>query len=357
MRLSAYRLCVAVFFSFIFVATQAIPPASHVYAQAKQDMQPRATSLGSSAAVPAVGRNADGRLEVFALGCCDSGGNPAIFHDYQVPNGGGTWSGWKVLPPANPAAHILWVWNPAVGQNADGRLELFAISFSGNAYHDWQTAPNGGWSGWQPMPSGGLDIPAGVPAVGRNLDGRLEVFVAIKDHGYIQHIWQSAANSPFVANWATFPDQGFDSPGRLSVGQDHDGRLEVFGARIISDQTHQLFEYYQLHPNGAGSWSAVQSMGNVPGGISHYLSVAEAADGGSLVVTVDGQQAIYYDMQSCPGCAFLGLTSLGYPPLEVPVFPPSSQIRMDIWKYLRLVLMLPCIIAGKRIPAVLPGLA
>jgi hypothetical protein len=35
-----------------------------------------------------------------------------------------------------------------VGQNADGRIEVFARGGNGALWHIWQTAPNNGWSGW-----------------------------------------------------------------------------------------------------------------------------------------------------------------------------------------------------------------
>ena len=108
---------------------------------------------------PAVGRNADGRLEVFARGT-----DNALYHIWQTaPNNG--WSDWGGL------GGIL-VADPAVGQNADGRLEVFARGTDNALYHIWQTAPNNGWSDW-----GGLGgILVADPAVGQNADGRLEAF-------------------------------------------------------------------------------------------------------------------------------------------------------------------------------------
>jgi hypothetical protein len=35
-----------------------------------------------------------------------------------------------------------------VGQNADGRLEVFACGGNGGLWHIWQTTPGGGWSSW-----------------------------------------------------------------------------------------------------------------------------------------------------------------------------------------------------------------
>ena len=60
----------------------------------------------------------------------------------------GAWSGWAPLPGddvrASPAA-------VAVGKNADGRLEVFAVSIDNALLHNWQTTP-GAWSGWASLP-------------------------------------------------------------------------------------------------------------------------------------------------------------------------------------------------------------
>ena len=83
----------------------------------------------------AVGRNADGRLEIFTAGT-----NGVVAHVWQTTGGIG-WSGLAVIGSA--AAPI------SVNTNQDGRLELFSpLSRS----HNWQVAPNGGWSGWWPLP-------------------------------------------------------------------------------------------------------------------------------------------------------------------------------------------------------------
>ena len=37
---------------------------------------------------------------------------------------------------------------PICGRNADGRLEVFARGTDNALWHIWQTAPNNGWSGW-----------------------------------------------------------------------------------------------------------------------------------------------------------------------------------------------------------------
>jgi hypothetical protein len=82
---------------------------------------------------PIVGRNADGRLEVFFIGGDNShqlyyvkqtsSSDPLL--DYFHPLGG-TWSPNR---------------RPAVAQNADGRLEVFMVGLDNQVYHGWQTSP------------------------------------------------------------------------------------------------------------------------------------------------------------------------------------------------------------------------
>jgi hypothetical protein len=68
--------------------------------------------------------------------------------------------------------------NVAVGRNMDGRLQLFVRGTDNALWNIWQTAPNGPWSGWNSLHAGFF----GVPGIARNQDGRLEVFVCGPDN-------------------------------------------------------------------------------------------------------------------------------------------------------------------------------
>ncbi len=92
------------------------------------------------------------------------------------------------------------VLNPVVARNADGRLEVFAVTPTFDAiYHRWQTAPSNGWSNWAQFggPTGG------VPVVAQNADGRLEVFALSPGGSGIYHRWQTAPSNG-RSNWAQF---------------------------------------------------------------------------------------------------------------------------------------------------------
>lgn len=75
----------------------------------------------------------------------------------------------------------------SVTRNLDGRLELFARGTDQALYHNWQTAPNGAWSGWATL-SG--SVKSNLSAA-QNQDGRLEVF-AIGTDNAVWHTWQSS---------------------------------------------------------------------------------------------------------------------------------------------------------------------
>jgi hypothetical protein len=124
----------------------------------------------------AVGNNADGRDEVFALG-----GDHAVYHQWQGVYGG--WSGW-----ANLGGNVQGL---QVGRDAKGRLEVVALD---SAYHAWaigQTSPNGGWGGWT-----GLGGTLEQLALGNDANGTLDVFGLGWD-SQVYHRpawWQSARN-------------------------------------------------------------------------------------------------------------------------------------------------------------------
>jgi hypothetical protein len=74
--------------------------------------------------------------------------------------------------------------------NSDGRLDVFAVAEGGILYHRWQTTPGGDWTAsWTSLGSPpGLTLNDTL-AVGNNADGRLAVF-ALANNNELYHIWQ-----------------------------------------------------------------------------------------------------------------------------------------------------------------------
>ncbi len=128
----------------------------------------------------AVASNADGRLELFAIGT-----DEALWHISQTQ--AADWgSAWNSLGGA-----VLGLLT--VGANLDGRLEAFVRGPDYGWWHIWQTVPNVGPSGWSKFLEG--DIPVDGLAVASNVDGRLELFSVFRNDGRLCHAWQMAPSN------------------------------------------------------------------------------------------------------------------------------------------------------------------
>jgi hypothetical protein len=175
-----------------------------------------------------VGTNADGRQEIFAVG-----DDRSLWQKWQLaPNDG--WSEWSSLgsPPGSVAVTDQFT----LGRNQDGRQEVFAVGSDGNLWQIWQTAPNGGWSGWEQSKK----LPKGIRhadriTVARNKDGRQELFAMGGDDA-LWHMRQVAPNVGWT-DWGSLGkprDSGFSDPPHARdlsepvVQPNADGHLEVF---------------------------------------------------------------------------------------------------------------------------------
>ncbi len=217
-----------------------------------------------------------GRMEVFARG-----GDGAVWHQWQVaPNNG--WSGWYSMGG--------WIDLLEIGQNDDFRLELFARGGDGALWHNWQLAPGGNWSGWYSM-GGWIDR----LEVGRNADGRLEVFARGGD-GAVWHNWQTAPNN----GWSGWYSMGgwIDM---LELGQNADGRLEVFARGGDGAVWHN----WQIAPNNG--WSGWYSMG----GWVDKLELGQNDDGRLEVFARGGDGAVWHNWQTAPNNGWSGWYSMG----------------------------------------------
>ena len=224
---------------------------------------------GSRMRSPAVGANADGRLALFGAGA-----QGALRHTAQTaPNNG--WSGLVSL-----GGRI--VGTTAVGRNADGRLEIFAVGNDGAMWQKFQTSPNGGWGGWRRLGGSGLR----APAVGVNADGRLEVF-AVAGGGRLWHVWQSAPNNGWSGG-EFLAGTGLRTP---AVGVNADGRLEVFAVAGGG----RLWHVWQSVPNNG--WSAGELL---DGGGMRSPAVGTQPDGRLVVVAIGGDGRLRFRRQAAP---------------------------------------------------------
>ncbi|MEA2639165.1 MAG: hypothetical protein QOF51_559 [Chloroflexota bacterium] len=271
-----------------------------------------------------IGQNADGRLEVFATALGAVG--PELAHVWQT-SPGGDWSDWANLgaPPGNPLSAL------ALGQNLDGRLEVFGrvgLMSIGALWHLWQdpAAPTA-WSAWADLGGG---VGAHVLAVGQNADGRLEVF-AVGSLGGLWHLWQDAATA---TGWSAWDDLG-SPPGAsltqgIAVGQNADGRLAAFAAATDG----AVWQIMQQTPNGG--WGAWASLGALAGTTLAVPAVGRNADG-RLEVCAIGANALWHNWQESPGGGWHGWESLGTPPgvaaLNTPAVGQNADGRLEVFAF------------------------
>ncbi len=234
-------------------------------------------------APPVAGSNQDGRIEVFAV---QSG---TLWHIWQTARNNG-WSPGGLL--GSPAGGIIG--NVGVGNNQDGRLEVFGVGSDGQLYHVWQIAPNGGWTGWSSLGSPPPGILVGEPSVGSNADGRLEVFLQAKD-GQIWHVWQLTPNGGW-SSWSSLggPSAAIANGGPI-VGRNADGRLEIF----VTGSDGNLYHMWQTAPNnGWSGWGPIAAQLTVP--LHGLAQVASNQNGALQIFTTGSDGALWTIAQTAP---------------------------------------------------------
>lgn len=181
-----------------------------------------------------LGHNADGRPQVFLV----RGGTAVTW--WQRPDGG--WGGPQPLDGAGgPLARGI-----AVGNNADGRMEIFARRLTDHQIvTTFQVQVNGAWrTGWvslgNPNAGGGRTDQVGAPTVANNADGRMQIFVK-NGGGGVSTTFQTAANGTW-GNWVDL--LGTDVQDGLAAVVDAAGRIELFGS---TRQT--ILHWHQTAPN------------------------------------------------------------------------------------------------------------
>jgi hypothetical protein len=108
----------------------------------------------------------------------------------------------------------------AVGRDVDGRVEVMWVDSFGTLWQRWETSAGGSWSAgfvrWS-------SSPVVRAAMTRNVDGRLEAFAVRRDGG-LMHSWQTCAG----CGWSAWYDLGGGNPGTaLAAVANADGHLEV----------------------------------------------------------------------------------------------------------------------------------
>jgi hypothetical protein len=181
---------------------------------------------------PIVSQNSNGRLEIFAVNAA----NNVLYHKWQNTAGNSnSWSTWQSLGSA-----ITIRGDPVIARNSDGRLEIFAVSSANNQlFHKWQTSPgsSNSWSLWQNI--GSAITIRGDPVIASNSDGRLEIFIVNAVNHQLYHKWQTSPGSS--NSWSLWQNIGsaITIRGDHVIGKNSDGRLEVFAVKPGSSTVDQ----------------------------------------------------------------------------------------------------------------------
>jgi subtilisin family serine protease len=254
----------------------------------------------------------DGRLEVFG-----TSSNGTLYHAWQT-SPGGSWSGWASLGGAVSGNHFT------VLMNADGHLEIVMVTTGNVIEHSWQRGPGGPWTPWHSfgvtvpgvrgitsvrLPDGegfaaiitgkgeliadvqdqlfgawdnwailnppiGTPSPAmvGNPVVGVDLDNRLEVMAA-DTSGRVWSYYESSAQALDIFTHRARIISGGVTSGRMAVGHDGDGRLELFDARPGGS----IIDMWQKSPGS--SWGGPSVLSSSAGEIPSPIQAMSTVDG------------------------------------------------------------------------------
>ena len=229
--------------------------------------------------------NADGHLEAFARGTDNT-----IWHNYQTaPNG--RWTGWMTLPSGHTFNS-----DPVVGVNANGMLELFARGTDNHIWTTWQNTVGSStsWAAWVPLSLSSTSQFQGTPSVVQNSDGRLEV-VARRSDGTIWHNYQLAPSGSW-SSWSEVQVSGPTFHGDPVIAANGDGRLEAF-ARGSDNNLWHAWEQTSNSSTSWSNWSVVTSSSQFQG----TPSVAVNSDGRMEVVARLSDGTIWHTSQVSGG--------------------------------------------------------
>jgi hypothetical protein len=215
--------------------------------------------------------NADGRLQAFVVG-----GDGTVYSKWQnSPNG--AFGDWFSLGAV--ALRSL-----AIGINTDRRMQMFAVGGDGVLYTSRQDSPNGAFTAWTSLAGARL---SGTVIAATNPDGRLQAFVLGGD-GLVYSKVQANPNGAF-GGWISHGEPALRS---LAIGSNSDGRLELFGTGTDG----AAYTSFQTSVNGSfGRW---YSLGGAQ--LSATVTAAQNADGRLQVFVLGGDGTVYSKVQASP---------------------------------------------------------
>ncbi|MFJ4429327.1 tectonin domain-containing protein [Streptomyces bobili] len=218
---------------------------------------------------PAMARDVDGRLNMFATDAADN-----VWSRWQLTPGSSEWSAWSRFEGKR-------LRNVTAEANADGRIEVLGTNGAGQIFHRWQLA-GGGWSSWAQLEGTLKSV-----ALARNKDGRLEVFGANLD-GVPWHAAQTTAGSSSWSPWSAF-----DGEVRTVAAQANaDGRIELFALNGAGE----IFHRWQLPGGGWSAWDQLE-------GSLESITLASNEDGRLELFGTNQDGRMWHASQNLPGSA------------------------------------------------------
>lgn len=195
------------------------------------------------------GINADGRLELFALGREVFNGRYGKYGEksynlyklYQHTAAGSWGQSWELMENRIPLNFFRFDSEaaPKIEYFHDGRMQLYLRGSNDRLYFTHQNAPNEGWKEWTELGTGIKDF-----TTGRNKDGRIDVFARARSNNEIYNRGQR--NESEWSNWHHLGGNLCDIP---EVGYNEDGRMELFGRA----KNGSLISRCQVNSN-EGNW-------------------------------------------------------------------------------------------------------
>jgi hypothetical protein len=272
----------------------------------------------------AVARNADGRLEIFAIGSgsvsfrwqwvpgtdnwsdwstlhappAGAYGSPAVILDsagclnlFVRGGDGNIWQRRQRFRPGEPGGWTEWrslggevTGDPAVGQKADGTLVVLARGGDGSPkeLEQWGPGTDRWRPGWSDLLTPGPRMVSEIAAA-RNVHGKLQVFMRLQDDTLYTKL---LGDQPYT--WSNWQYLGGRVQGNPVVGQNADGRLELFIRGEGGDLQH-AWETGQPY-----RWTSLSALGGV---LDSDPAVGRNFDGRLEVFGIGTDQALYHRSQ------------------------------------------------------------
>lgn len=286
---------------------------------------------------PTVVLNSDGTLEVFITNCypmstcaipyCLNMHPCALNHYRQSQPGGAGMPQFVGAIESLVMGHGQMTPLPAVARNLDGRLEVWSAALCNDICagtgrfssldHSVQVSPGGSFG---PIGNWGSEITH--PAAAALADGRLVVFAEWR--GRIIYAYQTVVGGNWTG-WINLNEAYSENV--PSVIANADGRLEVF----IRGVDNQVYHSYMLSPSDVNSWS---SWINLDQGVTYSpQGVVRNADGRLEVFIRGTNNQLWGDAQVSPGGTWGGWGysfGVGYT-LDRPAAALNADGRVEVF--------------------------